>query len=237
MSLVDLLVDFLWCRDRQGFRPASDEEAKPATDEFDHPWMGRMKAEPSILQMATRGERIVRAGGELVPTRPLRVDVLFWLFAQVENSEDLCKFACAHGPLTAQGKDENEGEDVAPLLRAAEMMRAVLHAHRRSDLAELRKLLGQGLPVATVGMPVRVALAIEKGAKAPRLQLQCPDLLTGLWLQVALLLSSGGALRLCDLCGKPFIAGGGGGKRSDSQFCDPTHRRAFNNAKRDRRKS
>lgn len=196
-----------------------------------------MKIEPSILQTATRGEHIVRAGGELVPSRPLKVDVLFWLFAQVRDSEGLRRFASEYGPLTARGKDENDGEDVAPLLGAAKMMSAVLRAHQRESWTELRKLLGQGLPLAAIGMPVRVALAIDKGAKAPRLQLQCPDLLTGLWLQVALLLSAGGALRLCDHCGKPFIAGGGGGKRSDSQFCDPTHRRAFNNAKRDRRRS
>jgi hypothetical protein len=216
-------LEFVWWKDSGGFQIAPAEApVRPDT--------------VSLLAGAGRAERLVRVGGDLVAYRPLfRFDTVFKQFAKVRDSAMLLDFANKFGPLTRDGLDNGFGEDVAPLLVAADTMRLVVEAHGRRDGPELRRLLTPGLPITTRSAAVDVVLTLPRRGVTPMLQYRTPDLLRALWLQAALRMAGGRALTPCKHCGKLFEAGVGTKRRLGALFCTHAHQRTYNSLQRSKK--
>ena len=82
--MTESTIEMQWHRDRRGFEIT---ESPIYVD-----------GEPFL-----KGRRIVRKGGELINTEPLKNDRIFVTFAAVRDAHELLHFVETHGPLTLGG--------------------------------------------------------------------------------------------------------------------------------------
>jgi len=230
MSLIH--IPFEWYRDQAGYRLVDPEpsDARPGI----HPIFGPVEpsfgpVEPSLLQKIGKPQRVVPLGGERLMYRPLKkFDQLCKAFSSLKTADDVLQFIRHYGPLTHAGLDVARGEEVAHVLDHADMFRCWLDAgaHR---LKQLKDWLGS----EGVVLPDLQASLVVDASRMLSLRITPKSLLSGLWLQLAVMLASGEkAIRACSLCGQWFTAGRGTRRRLDARFCCDKHRILFNSLKR-----
>jgi hypothetical protein len=255
--VAQLHIDFEWWRDAKGYRLVVAEPRKQPQQikwgESTAISVGQdafatgviMSATGEILQTTSVilpetlvrtnaekfGHQIVRSGGNLIPYRPLSdFDGLFRQFANAPPTpEGILDFIDRFGPLTREGLDEKQGEDVSSLIKHAEAMSRILNEYSRGHKAGLSQVLDTD--EIKLG-EIKTVLINDPATRTPRLQFSVADLLTALWLQLGQTLSSGATIRRCAQCGMLFEAGPGTGRRFDAKFCSDDHRITFNSQKR-----
>lgn len=232
MALLDL--GFHWPYDPAGYRLLADEGTKPPEKKMVfNPLFGReIETETSLLQRAGRAERIIPCSSNRKMRRPLvEQERLYLQFIKVNSSDDLLDFANNFGPLTTAGNTQH-GEDVPPLLRQVVRMKQVVRAgHSRKKLAHT---IGEGIALTTRMARLDAALVLDSKGRQPRLRIDVPNLLIGLWLQLVQDLAGGLGVKACDYCGTPFNVGPGSRpiRRADARFCCDEHRIKFNSLRR-----
>ena len=195
-----LVFDFTWYKDSKGYRlvPGKPVKRKPGQSFLD-----------AVLDMPMadiQPMRIVRNGGALRRSEPMKIERLFEQFAKIENEVDVLKFVERHGPLTTlRGK----GDIVLKLIHEAEDM-------RRGVSKSLAKL----------------NVSIVSTGGETRLILRPACLLDAIWLQYA---QASTRSRRCPQCHKLFLVGAAAGRRKDARYCSDECRVKFNSLERSRR--
>ena len=155
-------------------------------------------------------ERVIRAGGKLVPYRPLALPKLYRRFAEVTSAKELRGFIKRYGPLTSAGIDPDVGETVRDMLFRAALMRRMLSAFSDPRQAERARMIPQMPKLADL----QATLVLDPKSKKPKIKVSMPSkagLLSALWLQLAHDQADGVELRSCEKCGKLFEVGVGTG--------------------------
>jgi hypothetical protein len=196
-----------------------------------------------------KGMRIIRRGGQLIDTQPLKNDRLFIAFSAIREPNELLRFVSSYGPLTLGGlrydNDEcqirvfemggndgstNEeavipiiyhmGDSVDEMLKEAAWFRHAIDRHKAHDAA-LPTILNEHLQDIFVGV------AAGWQGNNIRLTVRPGSLLDALKLQLVQSLA-GITWSNCPECGKLFATGGRGQGRSysNAKFCDVKCRKA-----------
>jgi hypothetical protein len=226
--MAELLIDFEWQRDLEGYRLA-DAEPEPPAEPFIHPLYG---PQPSGFLRASvaRPQRIIGLSGRSGKIRPLEGPKGGSLFATFTNAATspagVLDFINRHGPLTTWASRTGE-EPVPAVIEHAQAMRGFIEAaNGRGRIADV--VGAEGIPLS--GM--NAAVVWNKNTKVPRLRFSPRNLLDALWMQLAYGLSSGVCARECRQCGAIFTAGPGTPRRGDAEFCSHEHQILFNSLKR-----
>jgi hypothetical protein len=219
-------IDFEWWRDDRGYDYVPAASGTPAPSEMS-PLYGAISG-----LMSGRPARIVRRGGNLVPSRPFDQDIrLYRVFASLGiTDEGLLGFVNRFGPLTEFGNDDT-GEEVLFGRGHAESMRDLLSCPAEERGSYLSRFGEAG----TSWSRLDVALAFNPVTGKPQFRFKPPALCNALWLEFGYALASDASLRNCLHCGGWFEAGPGTGRREDAKFCSDAHRIAFNSRKRTKR--
>jgi hypothetical protein len=210
--MTPVIIEFDWVRDPKGYR----------------------------LVEGVRSARVIRNGKGHSPEdfehcRPLSsTDSAYRVFANIATTPaGVLKFVQQFGPLTADGWDPKQGDDVRSAISNAEHMRQLL-----TWASDSQKPLP--LPLsryqATRVSSLDAQVIWDPATKAPKWELRPKTLLHALWLQLGQALTSGGRISQCQHCGNWFEAGRKTGRRLDAKFCCDEHRTAFNSLKRSREK-
>jgi hypothetical protein len=207
--MAQLVIEFDWMRDPKGYR----------------------------LVKATR---VVR-NGKGRPSKGLEfckplsaTDSLFRVFVHLATTPDgVLEFVQRYGPLTWDGWDENNGDDVRLVISNAEHMRQLLLYFSGN---EKRPHLAASRYQATQQALINAQVIWDPATMAPKWELRPNTLLDALWLQLGQALTRGGRISQCQHCGNWFEAGRNTGRRLDAKFCCDEHRTAFNSLKRSREK-
>jgi hypothetical protein len=213
------IVDLDWPRDAAGYELLPEEPGWPD--------------DGADLLSGGKPFRIVPRGGRLVRYKPLQIEGLYARFAGIHTAEDALAFINTFGALTELGADAGAGEDVLVILDHASAFRSFLSYGEGQE----RKLASQASPT---GMPIgRLDLVLAQDVVSGDLQLQLrpPNLLAGLWLQLAQKIIGARPFRECRYCTTWFEVGPGTGRRLDAIFCTNDHRVLFNSRKRGKGKS
>ncbi len=184
--VAQLHIDFSWKRDQRGYclLPAEPPKAKPI-----NAMAAFLRAEitfpPSLLAGFDRGgldpgkpQRIVRCGGNLVAYRPLiEFDGLFRQFTHLATTPaGVLDFIEKFGPLTLDGLDDKQGEDVQTIIENAQIMRRLLDTYTRGDKTALVRLMepsGIGIGKTEIAR-IEAALIVDPVTRTPKLQLTVP---------------------------------------------------------------
>jgi hypothetical protein len=247
-NVAQLHIDFEWWQDAEGYRLVSEWSSTTwssttaaqislgsgvilsATGEI-VPATGVILPAGLSSPKLSKPQRIVRCGGSLRSYRPLiTFEGLFRLFANAAPTpEGVLDFIGRFGPLTCDGLDENQGEDVSLLIEHVEAMSKILNEYSHGHKVGLAQVLdSDGIQLGQI----KTVLINDPATRMPRLQLTVADLLTALWLQLGQTLSSGATIRRCEQCGMLFEVGPGTTRRLDAKFCCDDHRITFNSQKR-----
>jgi hypothetical protein len=232
--VAELLIDFEWQRDLEGYRLADAEPERPSQP-FIHPLHPEWGPQPPGLLRsggAAQPQRVVGLSGRLGKIRPLngqRGDRLFATFTNSASSPaGVLNFINQYGPLTTMAVLTG-AEPVPGVIEHAQAMRRFIKAaNGRGRMAEIVGV--EGIPLS--GM--NAAVIWDKNTKVPRLRFSPRNLLDALWMQLAYGLSSGVCARECRQCGEIFTAGPSTSRRGDAEFCSPEHQILFNSLKRRR---
>jgi hypothetical protein len=241
--VAQLQIEFEWWRDAKGYRLVSLWSSTTAIQTSSPSGVilsatGEILPGTNVVLPATllsgdlsKPQRIVRCGGSLISYRPLiTFDGLFRQFANAPPApEGILDFIDRFGPLTRDGLDEKQGEDVSRLIEHTAAMSRILNEYSRGHKAGLAQVLDTD--EIKLG-DIKTVLINDPATRTPRLKLSVADLLTALWLQLGQTLSSGATIRRCAQCGMLFEAGPGTGRRFDAKFCSDDHRITFNSQKR-----
>jgi hypothetical protein len=223
-------ISFEWKRDPQGYRLVGDAPSLTRTAPLSAFHLPLGETQPS--RDASRQQRIVRRGGQLVPYRPL--DEFGFLFKHFVNAasdaQGLLRFVEKFGPLTPTGLKTEQGDPVTPLLEHATVMREYLGKRHADSHGLIERIAVQHGGINFMGMTVKLDLDLE--AKAPRFQFYPRSLLDALWLQLGHGLANGVSIRQCGYCHELFEAGSGTRRRADAKFCSDRHKVFFHSGKR-----
>lgn len=212
-------INFVWQRDDSGYRFEKDDRDR---------------------------QLIVRNGGAQVSYRPLEIDVLYAIFAEVSDPKKLLDFVRLYGPLTKAGQlvetakkpstkisrgrkieitEVHVGDDVDEIVANAVWFKAVLTPNTK-----MRALKGR---LSQQPKPLRIAdarLVFERNDL--NIEFWPETLLDALRLQLSLALLGTVKLAHCNYCMTPFSVGSGTGRRADAKYCSNEHRVLFNSKKR-----
>jgi len=229
--VAELLIDFKWQPDREGYRLA-DAEPERLGDPYIHPLHPEWGPQPPQLMMRSpaKPQRVVGRSRRCEKIQPLdgpRGGSLFATFANAATTpEGVLDFINLYGPLTTM---ETGYEPVPWVIEHAQAMRDFIEAAGgRSRVADI---------VGTEEIPLsgmNTAIVWDKNIKGPRLRFSPHNLIDALWMQLAYGLSTGVCARECRQCGAIFTAGPGTPRRGDAEFCSPEHQILFNSLKRRR---
>jgi hypothetical protein len=205
--MAGFVTDFEWWRCTKGYQLVPSRSVHPRGPDED--W---------ILAKADEHE----------PCRPLEVDNLCIIFANVRTPTGLLDFIKEFGPLTRHFSIAY-GESVPAALEQARIFREILHHHRKGP----RKLAAcfQSL-TAAYSQDLGSINLVRDPARGLRLTVTTETLITALWLQLGQKLSGEPEIRECRHCGQFFEAGPSKGRRADSKFCSDEHRIIFNSQQR-----
>ncbi len=182
--------------------------------------------DPEGYGLSDTGKKVVRSGKKLETYKPLELhENLFGELASTRQTPDgVLNFVKKFGPLTLEGIQSAEGEEVAVVIEAAQTISQLL-------LANKRKQIPSTLPSRprTVHLNVRI---LDPASHQHPFTLVPETLLDAIWLQLADALSANAEIRQCSQCWLWFPAGRGFGRRQDAKFCSAEHRILFNNRKR-----
>jgi hypothetical protein len=210
MPMPEFPSDFEWQIDTAGYR----------LERLPRPWkdmpLGMLAAvvydHPSAKPMWV----VRRNGGKLRSYRPLAVDTLYKIFRRIETPEEVLDFIQKFGSLTQYGAMPDRGDPVLHVLEDAQRFRDWLNGNNNAKGGYFTHL---------------EASLVTDVSGALRLRVMPNDLMSALWLQLALNLSKAN-LRTCLHCGEPFEVGVGTSRRADAKFCLDKHRVEFNSRKR-----
>ena len=183
--------------------------------------------DPDGYSLLDTGERVVRLGNRLETYKPLELhENLFGQLASIRQTADgVLSFVKKFGPLTREGTDSAEGEEVAAVIEAAQTIRRLLLANERKQIPS------NLLPSRPRAVHLNVHILDPASHKHPS-TLVPETLLDAIWLQLADALSVNAEIPRCMQCGMWFPAGRGFGRRQDAKFCSAEHQILFNNQKR-----
>jgi hypothetical protein len=216
-------IDFKWFRDSKGFEIISHGR--------DEMW-------------------VVRKGGALVSFKPLRIETLYRVFADVRTENQLLDFVNKNGPLTKARLEAALPKPKARNRRSKNILTKVLHAGERvneglREAEMFRNILAEMDQARRTGKswwhmrpkPLKIATArLRTDSNGVRIEFVPDDLIDAMRLQLAAAASSGGEdVVMCRECGQPFTRGPGTGRRSDSRFCSNAHKILYNSKKRTRK--
>jgi hypothetical protein len=197
-----------------------------------------------------KSRTVVGRGGRLVPTQPLRNDMVFLAFAGVESDRELMKFVHHYGLLEEPSYDESfgmtsfdaetlalipsrpilYGEYVEDHLATARMFRELLALTVQKGWAS--RALSDWITDRMLGDKLgNVSLGLVSG-RGFQIRLRADSLFTGMLMQLARKISGQSQFRACDLCNKLFEVGPNAGRRADATFCSPEHKIQFHSRKR-----
>jgi hypothetical protein len=123
-------------------------------------------------------------------------------------------------------------EFASDLLEQAQRARNLLRAYQKGDRRGLQRLIG----TLNISHQISAYIVADRAGGRAQLQLKAPDLLSLIWIQVAVSISGGATIRECKLCGAWFEAGPKRDRRADSDFCSDEHKTQYHNANRAKRK-
>ncbi len=214
--MANILIDFEWSRCPMGYRLISSRSLVP------------VGFSPNLYPDE---DWIVPNANEHVPCRPLEVDNLYNIFANIRSRESLLDFIKEFGTLTRRAST-SWGESVSTCLQQARIFHELLQYHQKS-----RRMLASrfaSLPVYSQELgSVNVVGDPETGL---RLTITSETLLTALWLQLGQKLSGNAEIRKCRHCSQFFEAGAGTGRHVDFEFCCNEHKIKYFSLARSRRK-
>jgi hypothetical protein len=240
-------IDFEWYRDAMGYRLVEAVPPTPAPEMPKNALAAFLRGDLVMLPegfLAPRPtdpgkpQRIIRAGGTLVPYRPAEtLDLMFReLVNTVPTAEGVLGFVSRFGPLTRLGLDEKEGEPIEFAINSIVNMNEFIDAW--STLSGIGKAIqaraleshlgADGLRIAQLD----VRLVFDQKARSLKTQLIVGDLFVALWLRMVEVVTSDTVLRRCAHCKALFTAGLGTDRRLDAKFCSDEHRILFNSLKR-----
>ena len=188
-----------------------------------------------VNQPFVKPQRILRAGGSLIPYRPVEMlDQIFNAYINTEPTpEGLLGFINRFGPLTRRGLDENFGEPLDFAINNLKCTVSLIEAFGQTAKADQRravtKLLGAD-GIELYGIKVRVLF--DEQTQTLRTEQVAKDLTAALWLRLLEVQASDIVMRKCGHCGAWFTAGLGTGRHLNARFCTDEHRVAFNSLKR-----
>jgi hypothetical protein len=239
----DLLEDFEWHRDKEGYRLERDSSFKPL--KFKSLKLG----EEDVI--GSEEGVIVPKGGpsNLIRYQPFaRGGDLCTPFASIKTAEELLRFVNYHGPLTAfllplsrpnellakMRKFLSRGEPVDLGLEHAKIFADLLRLKSQGNTRKLASYFESDKPahITFRNLIGRVELVGDPN-KGLRLKICPTHLLGALWYQLGLKLSTA-TLRSCRLCHKIFEVGAGTRLRADATFCCYEHKVEFFNRNRPR---
>jgi hypothetical protein len=215
--LANILIDLEWFRCPKGYRLISSRSMVP------------VGCSPSFYPDE---DWIVPTTSEHVPCRPLEVDNLYNIFANIRSRASLLEFTKEFGTLTRLAST-SWGESVPTCLQQAKIFRELLQYHQKSRgmlasrFASLPGVYSQELGSVNVVQDPVIGL---------RLTITSETLLTALWLQLGQKLSGDAEIRKCRHCSQFFEAGPGTGKHVDAEFCCNEHKIRYFSLARSRRK-
>jgi hypothetical protein len=182
--------------------------------------------DPDGYSLLDSGERVVPLGDRLETYKPLELhENLFGELASIRQTADgVLNFVKKFGPLTRQGTDSAEGEEVAAVIEAAQTISRMLLANERKQIPS-----NLSSRPRTVHLNVRI---LDPASDKHPFTLVPETLLDAIWLQLADALSVDAEIHRCLQCGMWFPAGRGFGRRQDAKFCSAEHQILFNNQKR-----
>src|SRR6266567_3959923 len=92
--------------------------------------------DPDGYHLLNTGERVARLGKRLETYKPLELhENLFGEFASIRQTADgVLSFVKKFGPLTREGTDSPEGEEVAAIIEAAQTISRLLLANERKQI-------------------------------------------------------------------------------------------------------
>jgi hypothetical protein len=232
-----MFIDFEWRRDPTGtgFRLAAAEDAISFPTQSAE---GTTIFAASVYIFATpaRHQRIVHRGKRLTSYRPLEKypDLFRHFGASATTAQGALDFVNRFGPLTQAGLKADGGDNVTVVTFHAKQIGGLLTAYARGDKAAMAKMIGpKGKEIGGSDLgTIKPKLVFDAAGDAPELRLTVENLLTALWLQVALTLTDKVNLRACQHCHTLFKVGPGTGRRADAKFCSDEHRTIFNSHKR-----
>ena len=183
-----------------------------------------------------RPERILRAGGSIVPYRADEiVDLVFREFVNAKpNATGVLGFVNRFGPLTDSGHNE-AGEPTSFAIAMIATMNQMIDVFVEVDGIEERRhfverLLGaDGMRMHMASLDVR--LVFDRRTMRAKTQITATDLFTLLWFRMIELFASETLLRRCAHCNALFTAGPGTDRRLDAKFCSDEHRVLFHRLK------
>lgn len=234
MTSTQPLTDFEWFRDPAGYELLAGRAAaylcQPPVE-----GVSIFTIPPQLAPLPAQPERIVRGGGQLQPYRPFEYfSRLFDQFSKDDSPKGLLNFVERFGPLTNDGCDPKQGEDVTVLAKHATQMRRLLDAYasgQKSAMAGILGPKGAELGNSPIG-ELQGRLIFDPATERPRLRLIPKNLLNAIWLELAQCVTEGAPLKACLQCGEFFEYGVGTPRRADAKFCSDEHRVAFNSRKR-----
>ena len=188
-----------------------------------------------VNQPFVKPQRILRAGGSLIPYRPVEMlDQIFNAYINTEPTpEGLLGFINRFGPLTRRGLDENFGEPLDFAINNLKCTVSLIEAFGQTAKADQRravtKLLGAD-GIELYGIKVRVLF--DEQTQTLRTEHVARDLTAALWLRVLEVQASDIVMRKCGHCCAWFTAGMGTGRHLNARFCTDEHRITFNSLKR-----
>jgi hypothetical protein len=262
--MIDLLSDFVWHRNRKGYRLVD-------FNYLNLPW--RFPPDDPSHFIVPIGRAI-----DLTKYRPFaRGGDLFLVFAGIRTADELLRFVNMYGPLTnylREGgpdweygdKDPNRGEpeliasmsssgvmgwwkckdgkhipanfipadSVPEVLPAADLFRRFLELKERNKPKELASLLTTHDAQLFAELNQSRVDFVTDPQNGVRLRLSPPSLLSALWYQLGLKLSGESRVKTCRYCNDFFEAGIGTSLRADAQFCCRQHKVRFFNLERSR---
>jgi len=237
-------ISLEWSRDALGYRLVEASSPAP-TPELPTNMMGAMQQGlivPDLTlpegwrfarQADGKPQRIVRAGGSLIPYRPTEtLDLIFREFLNADpTAEGVLDFVNRFGPLTRSG-NEKEGEPVTPVIEVLRGMSELIELgalNKDATKRSLAKHLGaDGISLAGV----EVRLLFDERTQSLRTQQVAQNLRAALWLRLFDVLMSDIVWRRCGHCNAWFTAGLGTGRHLNAKFCSDEHRVLFNSLKR-----
>jgi hypothetical protein len=155
---------------------------------------------------------------------------LYERFGKVRSQQDVVKFVRTFGPLTEDGLNGGEGDNIVKILALARCMAA-------GDLHVGFLQRADGLPDPWGGDLVEQALRLKAKLTLEHdglhLQVEPTNLLDALWFQFADALHQGHTNR-CRQCKKLFATGPAARRRRGAEFCSFECKTKFHSLKRSR---
>jgi len=248
-------IEFVWHRDAKGYRLA--QEAPPEQihslwpsleDQFPAESSGAARPDDPSANVVIRFPQgfqvpapaasdrpwfVVGNGDSLVPyPADQMLDRTFMDLINTRPSPDgALSFANRWGLLI--GSSAYEAEPVSNISRIILVLNQILIAWSDPGKAPQTPLLETIMGADGFGIgAIEVHLLFDQLTRAPRTRFTVKNLWTALWLQLAKVLTTDGAImRRCAHCNLWFAAGLGTDRRLDAKFCCDEHRFLFHRRK------